>query len=194
MLTIQKLCTELQACFEQRSIAASVVFGNWAADEHRGAGSVIIGLGDFDPDASNFPTVAGPGPIMIGDKAYTTVAVRAQQAVVWVHAEAPIPTTDPERVAAAHEATALLLDQTIAALRGVLVGRGALLFERGQWPAADLGDITYGALAKFRFWIAIPVLGLDPLAVVPRPVMVETKATMNLPTGPALAGTIPTKG
>jgi len=141
----------------------------------------VIGLGTFDPDAQNFPPGQSPGSVDHGVTAAATVAVRAQEVIAWVHGVAAGGTSEATLAAANHARTAVLLDATIAALRRIL-GRGAMVFGKGEWPSAAQGDATYGALARFRFWVAIPVLG-DAYAIVPKPYSVTAEILADLPGG-----------
>jgi hypothetical protein len=187
MLSIDTLAAELASYFAARSIAVEVVLGNWQEAQHAGADRVIVGLGDFDPDAPGTSVGLRPG-VVIQTGATTAaqiVAVRTQEVVVWVHGVAPDGTSDAARTTANHVRTAQLLDATIAGLRRV-VGRGALSFGKGAWPAAAIGDVTYGALARFKCLLDIPVLG-DAWAVVPKPYSVQTQVVADLPGGEVTA-------
>lgn len=194
MLTIRTIVQDLAADFGARNIGATVVFGNWQVEQHKGGDRVVIGLGDFDPDAQGLAPLSGPGhfPHPGGSTAAPTLALHLQEGIVWVHGVAPEGTSDEERINAAHDRTTRLLHATIAGLRRV-VGFGALIFGKGQWPAVDTADVTYGALCRFRFSVAVPVLG-DPLGVLPKPYAAQTTVSMNLPGGPVVGATFPTEG
>lgn len=182
--TMQDIADALQADFDLRAVGAHVDFGNWNAEVHAAADHVVIGLGAFDPDATGFPAGMSPGPVIFGispEAAASTVAVQGQEGIAWVHGLAPEGTAEALIPRASHARTQRLLHATIAALRRI-VGRGALIFAAGEWPAVAQGDVTYGALARFRFKIAIPVLG-DAYAVVPKPYSVQTTVKASLPSG-----------
>lgn len=191
--TMQDIADAIQVDFDAREVGAKVDFGNWNAEIHAAADHVVIGLGAFDPDASGFPPGMSPGPVVFGvlATAAPTVAVQGQEGIAWIHGAAPAGTAEDLIPRASHARTQRLLHATIAALRRI-VGRGALAFSAGEWPAAAQGDITYGALARFRFRIAIPVLG-DAYAVAPKPYSVATTVKASLPGGDVVAsqGTTP---
>lgn len=183
MFSIDVLRDELAAYFAARNITVDVVLGNWRESDHAGADRVILGLGDFDPDAADTPPALRPGVVVQtgAATAAAVVAVRTQEVLLWVHGVAASGTAPESVPAASHARTAVLLDATIAGLRRV-VGRGALSFGKGSWPAVASGDVTYGALVRFRCVLAIPVLG-DAWAVVPKPYSVQTQVVADLPGG-----------
>lgn len=181
MDTIQDLAVALKADFDLRGGGVAVDFGNWQSEIHAGADRIVLGLGTFDPDAQNFPPGQSPGAVNHGATAAVTVALRAQEVIAWVHGVAPGGTSEAAVAAASHARASVLLDATTAALRRIL-GRGALVFGKGDWPSAAQGDVTYGALARFRFFVAIPVLG-DAYAVVPKPYSVTAEILADLPGG-----------
>lgn len=191
MLTIRTIAQDLAADFAARGIIAAVAFGNWQVAQHTGADRVIIGLGDFDPDGQNQPAGLRPGPVIYNGKAAPSLALHVQEGVAWVHGVAPDGTADADRINASHDRTTVLLHATIAGLIRV-VGRGSLSFGKGQWPSVDTGDVTYGALARFRFAVAVPVLG-DAYAVVPKPYTVTTTVTGAFPSGDEAGGTFTTE-
>lgn len=193
--TLEEIVTALQADFDARSVGASVVMGAWRPEEHAGADRVVLGLGSFDPDlplASPMPLIAGPGPVLAGSAAASTLALRGQEYVVWVHGVAPAGTAVEDVVRLNHRRTGELLDATTAGLIRV-VGRGSIKFGPGQWPKADVGDVTYGALCRFAISVAIPVRG-DAYAVVPRPYTLTTEIKTAFPEGDETGATIETTG
>lgn len=187
MDTVQDIATALVDDFALRNVAAKVVFGNWQVAQHAGADRVIIGLGAFDPDSQDYPIGAAPGSVVNGETAAAVVAVQSQEVLVWVHGTAPDDTAAEDIPAAAHARTQRLLHATIAGLRRIL-GRGALGFGSGDWPSADTGDVTYGALATLSFSVAIPVLG-DAYLVVPKPYTMTATVKADLPSGEVTAAT-----
>lgn len=191
MLTIRTIAQNLAADFAARGIVAAVTFGNWQVGQHTGADRVIIGLGDFDPDGQNQPAGLRPGPVIYNGKAAPSLALHMQEGVAWVHGVAPEGTSEETRIEANHDRTAALLHATIAGLIRV-VGRGSLSFGKGQWPTVDTGDVTYGALCRFRFIVAVPVLG-DAYTVVPKPYTVTTTVTGTFPSGDEAGGTFTTE-
>lgn len=194
MLTIRTVAQRLAADFALRGVGATVVFGNWQPEQHAGADRVVVGLGDFDTDAmASQPPGYTPGPVINGATAASTLALHLQEAIVWVHGVGPAGTPDEERIDANHDRTSVLLHATIAGLRRAL-GYGSLILGKGQWPTVDTGDVTYGALCRFRFAVAVPVLG-DPLNVLPKPQTVEATMQMGFAggtqDGPTIAATGP---
>ncbi len=187
MLSIDVLRNELAAYFSARNITVEVVLGNWREAEHAGADRVILGLGDFDPDAADTPPALRPGVVVQtgATTAAAVVAVRTQEVLLWVHGVAANGTAAESTTVASHARTAELLDATIAGLRRV-VGRAALSFGKGSWPAAVTGDVSYGALVRFRCVLAIPVLG-DAWTIVPKPYSVQTQVVADMPAGEVVA-------
>lgn len=190
MLTIRNIVEKLQDDFDLRGVAAQVVFGNWQTSQHTGANRVIIGLSDFDADAQGQTMGMRPGPVVNGSTAAASIALHMQDAVVWVHGIAPEGTPDDQRVNAAHDATVRLLHATIAGLKRN-IRQGSI--GKGTWPAVDIGDVTYGALARFKFTVAVPVLG-DAWAVVPKPYTVTAQVQLNTANGPVVGATVPAEG
>lgn len=189
MLTVRTLAAELQADFTARNIGAVVVFGNWNEQQHAGADRVIIGLGDFDPSSPGVSAANRPGPVIRTgvSTAAPIISVHAQDVLVWVHGVAPEGTAPEDVPNASHDRTARLLHATIAGICRV-VGPGALAFGKGTWPATAQGDVTYGALARFRCSVDVPVLG-DAWAVAPKPYTVTTTTVVDLPSGEVTAST-----
>lgn len=179
--SMQDLADQLQADFDARGGGVAVDFGNWRAEVHAGADRIVVGLGAFDPDSKAFPLGQSPGPVISGNTAAPSVAVRAQEGVAWVHGVAPPDTAEALIPRVSHARTAELLDKTISALFRI-VNRAFLTFGGGEWPSASQGDVTYGGLARFRFRIAIPVKG-DAYAVVPKPYQVTTTTVVETPDG-----------
>lgn len=191
MYSVRVLGQELQDDFDARGVLATVDYGNWEESQHKGAARVILGLGDFDPDAQNFPNVVQPGTVVIpgADTAAAVVAVQAQEVIIWVHDVAPEGTAPIDIPKLSHDRTGVLLHATISGLRRV-GGRAALIFVgKGTWPSVTQGDITYGSLAKLKCAIAIPVLG-DPWPVVPKPYKVTATVSMKLPGGDHVGATV----
>lgn len=193
MLTIRTVAQRLAADFELRGVGATVVFGNWQAEQHAGADRVVIGLADFDLGAmGSQPPGYTPGPVIHGATAAPTMALHLQEAIVWVHGVAPAGTSDEARIDASHDRTTVLLHATAAALIRV-VGYGSLALGKGTWPVVDAADVAYGGLARFRFAVAVPVLG-DLLNVLPKPQKVATTMQMGFPAGTQDGPVIETTG
>ncbi|MFO0588834.1 MAG: hypothetical protein U0441_14890 [Polyangiaceae bacterium] len=184
---MRQLAVKLQEDFTLRNVGAEVVFGNWSVEQHAGADRVILGLGDFDPASAGVSTANRPGVVLQTgvNTASQVVSVHAQEVLVWVHGVAPEGTAEIDVPALSHDRTGVLLHATIAGLLRV-VGRGALAFGKGTWPTAAQGDVTYGALARLKCMIDVPVLG-DAWSVVPKPYSVTTQVVAELPGGDVVA-------
>ncbi len=153
-LSIPDLVVDVRAQFAARSIAASVVFGDWNVQRHNAADHVIFGLGKFKgaPPGPHF----APGALPIGDgTAARALYCRLQVVPVWVHAAPPSLQSTPDRAEQAQQATALLLHQTLAAIWRYI---GAPAPWEGEWPRPAKQEFLFGSLATVAITLPIPVL------------------------------------
>lgn len=153
-LSIPNLVAAVRDDFAERSITASVVFGDWNVQRHNAADHVIFGLAKFK-GAPPGPHYA-PGALPIGDgTAARALYCRLQNVTLWVHAAPPSLQSTPDRSELAQQATALLLHQTIAAVRRYM---SAPFPWEGDWPRPAKQEFLYGSLATAVLTLPIPVL------------------------------------
>lgn len=159
-LSIPDLVAGVRAQFAERSISASVVFGDWNVQRHNAADHVIFGLGDFT-GAPPGPHYA-PGALPLGDgTAARALYARLQVVTLWVHAAPPSLQSTPDRAELAQQATATLLHQTLAAVWRHI---GAPAPWKGAWPRPAKQEFLYGSLATVQITLPIPVLD-DPMTL-----------------------------